>query len=322
MLESRGFMRENLTIMIDPFSDFLSLMGARSVISGGLVAGGAWAINFPRANTVKFWGVARGSCWILFEGDKDPIRIESGDVFLLCEPRSHVLGTDLNAESVDLADVLEERVGNMVHHGDGDEFFMIGGKVELNIASSQLLLDALPPLIHVRGTSSQAQALRWLLDQLVQERQGAFPGAHIASNQLAHLMFIQILRAHFEAAGLQPAGWLRALGVRRLAPALQLMHDDPGRAWQLRELAQAAAMSRATFAAYFKTIAGMSPLSYLTKWRMHLAQRALLESRTHVNVLARSLGYASESAFSNAFRRVVGCSPKHFRAQAVEEVAT
>ncbi len=106
-------------------------------------------------------------------------------------------------------------------------FFMIGGKVELSIASSQLLLDALPPLIHVRGTSSQAQALRWLLDQLVRERQGAFPGAHIASNQLAHLMFIQILRAHFETAGLQPAGWLRALSDRRLAPALQLMHDEP-----------------------------------------------------------------------------------------------
>ena len=322
MLESRGFMRQNLTIMIDPFSDFLSLMGARSVISGGLVAGGAWAINFPRANTIKFWGVARGSCWILFEGDKAPIRIESGDVFLLCEPRSHVLGSDLGAARVDLAEVLEGRVGNMVHHGDGDEFFMIGGKVELSIASSQLLLDALPPLIHVRGTSSQAQALRWLLDQLVRERQGAFPGAHVASNQLAHLMFIQILRAHFETAGLQPGGWLRALSDRRLAPALQLMHDDPGRAWQLRELAQAAAMSRATFAAYFKTAAGMSPLSYLTKWRMHLAQRALLESRTHVNVLARSLGYTSESAFSNAFRRVVGRSPKHFRAQAVADVAT
>ncbi|WP_233836618.1 AraC family transcriptional regulator [Paraburkholderia sp. ZP32-5] len=308
--------------MIDPFSDFLSFMGARSVISGGLVAGGAWAIKFPRANTVKFWGLARGSCWILFEGDQQPIRIESGDVFLLSEPRSHVLGTDLNAQSVDLADVLEGRVGNIVHHGEGDEFFMIGGKVELSIASSQLLLDALPPLIHVRGTSSQAQVLRWLLDQLVRERQGSLPGAHIASNQLAHLMFIQILRAHFEAAGLPPAGWLRALSDRRLAPALQLMHDDPGRAWQLGELAQAAAMSRATFAAYFKTVAGMPPLSYLTKWRMHLAQRALLENRTRINVLARSLGYASESAFSNAFRRVVGRSPKHFQAEAVEKFTT
>ena len=266
--------------------------------------------------------MVRGSCWLLFEGDKAPVRIESGDVFLLCAPRSHVLGSDLAAERVELADVLEGRIGAVVHHGDGDEFFMIGGKVELSIASSQLLLDALPPVIHVGGASRQAQPLRWLLDQLVRERQDALPGAHIASNQLAHLMFIQILRAHFETGGFQPAGWMRVLSDRRLVPVLQMMHGDPGRAWQLRELAEAASMSRATFAAYYKTVAGMWPLSYLTKWRMHLAQRALLESRTPVNVLARSLGYTSESAFSNAFRRVVGRSPKDFRTQGATEVAT
>ena len=320
MLESRDLLRQNPSIMLDPFSDFLNLMNARSIISGGLVAGGAWAINFPRADTVKFWGVVRGSCWLLLEDDTAPVRIESGDVFLLCAPRSPVLGSDLAAERVDLADVLEGRIGAVVHHGDGDDFFLIGGKVELSAASSQFLLEALPPLIHVRGTSRQAQPLGWLLEQLVRERRDALPGAHIASNQLAHLMFIQILRAHFEAGGFQPAGWLRALSDKRLVPVLQLMHGDPGRVWQLRELAQAASMSRATFAAYFKTVAGMSPLSYLTKWRMHLAQRALLESRMHVNVLARSLGYTSESAFSNAFRRIVGCSPKDFRQQAAKDV--
>ena len=308
-------------MMLDPFSDFLNLMSARSIISGGLVAGGAWAINFPRSDMIKFWGVVRGGCWLLLGEDQAPVRVESGDVFLLCSPSSHVLGSDLSAQRVDLAEILEARSGAVVHHGNGDEFFMIGGKVDLNIAANQLLLDALPPVIHVRGTSRQAQPLLWLLDQLVREREDTLPGAHIASNQLAHLMFIQILRAHFETTGFQPAGWLRALSDRRLAPALQLMHGDPGRSWQLRELAQAAAMSRATFAAYFKTAAGMSPLSYLTKWRMHLAQRALLESRTHVNVLARSLGYASESAFSNAFRRLVGRSPKDFRAQALKQVA-
>jgi hypothetical protein len=39
------------------------------------------------------------------------------------------------------------------------------------------------------------------------------------------------------------------------------MHGDPGRSWQLGELAKAAAMSRATFALYFKTVAGIAPMS-------------------------------------------------------------
>ncbi len=99
----------------------------------------------------------------------------------------------------------------------------------------------------------------------------------------------------------------------RLAPALRLMHGDPGRDWHLEDLARAAAMSRTSFAFHFKRTAGVAPLTYLTEWRMHLAERALREEDTPVAVLARSLGYASESAFSNAFKRATGSAPKRYR---------
>jgi AraC-like DNA-binding protein len=312
MLDGLNFMRESLNMLNDPFSDLLQLISARSVLSGGLVAGGSWAIAFPAADTVKFWGVLKGGCWLVMEGEAAPIRVEDGDVFLLSAPRSHVLASDLNATPVDLDQVLQGRVGTIVQHGSGDDFFMIGGKVELQADNGPLLRDALPPLIHVRAGSASTQTLRWLLEQLVQEREELRPGAAVASAQLAHLMFIQILRAHFES-GVGLAGSLRALGDKRLAPALRLMHDDPGRTWQLGELAKAAAMSRATFAAYFKTIAGIAPMAYLTQWRMRLAERVLREEQTSVIVLAQSLGYTSQSAFSNAFKRVTGCSPLHYR---------
>jgi AraC-like DNA-binding protein len=61
------------------------------------------------------------------------------------------------------------------------------------------------------------------------------------------------------------------------------------------------------------TAAGLAPLTYLTKWRMRLAERALREKNTPVSVLARSLGYTSESAFSNAFKRATGHAPKRYR---------
>lgn len=121
------------------------------------------------------------------------------------------------------------------------------------------------------------------------------------------------MRAHLEESGAVAAGWLRALGDKRLAPALQLMHGDPGRSWQLEELARATAMSRTTFALRFKTAAGVAPLTYLTEWRMRLAQRALREENVPVAVLGRSLGYISESTFNNAFKRVTGSAPKRYR---------
>ena len=72
-------------------------------------------------------------------------------------------------------------------------------------------------------------------------------------------------------------------------------------------------MSRTTFAVRFKQAAGVAPLTYLTEWRMRLAERALRERDTPVADLARSLGYTSESAFSNAFKRVMGNAPRRYR---------
>jgi AraC-like DNA-binding protein len=285
-------------------------------MSGGLVAGGSWAITIPPPDKIKFWGMVRGRCWLSLDGEGAPICVEAGDVFLHSTPRAVVMASDLAAPRVDLGDVLKHRVGAIVQHGSGDDCFVIGGNVELSAENDQLLLDALPPFIHVRAGSRRAQTLYWLMDQLVQEREDDPPGAGVASTQLAHLMFIQILRAHFDTAEPLAAGWLRAVTDKRLAPALRLMHGDPGRSWQLEELARAAAMSRATFALYFKTIAGIAPMSYLTEWRMRLAEQALRENGVHIGDVGRSLGYTSESAFSNAFKRVTGRSPLHFKSTA------
>jgi AraC-like DNA-binding protein len=140
----------------------------------------------------------------------------------------------------------------------------------------------------------------------------------LSSTQLTQLLFIQILRAQLQAVDYKPAGWLRAIADPRIAPALRSMHGDPARSWSLNELAKACAMSRTTFAEYFRKVAGVAPLTYLTEWRMYLAERALREETEPVAVVARSLGYTSESAFSNAFKRFVGKSPKAYRSAAVD----
>jgi AraC-like DNA-binding protein len=91
------------------------------------------------------------------------------------------------------------------------------------------------------------------------------------------------------------------------------MHSDPARPWHLEDLAKATAMSRTTFAMYFKKVAGVGPLTYLTEWRMRLAEHDLREDKVSVSELAQSLGYTSDSAFSHAFKRVTGMAPKHYR---------
>ncbi|WP_233828357.1 AraC family transcriptional regulator [Paraburkholderia sp. ZP32-5] len=299
----------------DPFSDILRFTNAVSLVTGGFTAGGAWALRFPAPDKIKFFAVVKGRCWVMLDGEQ-AIRFDTGDVGLLAAPRSFVLASDPDVEPVDAMSVFSGADKTGAQLGDGEDFAHIGGHVLLDPASGRLLEDVLPPWIHIPAASPQAAVFRGLLDQLVEERTVEQPGTQLASAHLAQLLFIQILRAHLKKSSPMPAGWLRALGDPRIAPALRLMHGAPGRAWHLDELARACAMSRTTFAFHFRTIAGVTPLAYLTGWRMRLAERALREENTPVGGVAESLGYTSESAFSNAFKRVTGKSPNAYRSAA------
>ena len=135
----------------------------------------------------------------------------------------------------------------------------------------------------------------------------------LASKQLAQLLFVQIIRFYLAAATTVTAGWLRALNDERIAPALRLMHGEPGRAWRLGELARQVGMSRTSFALRFKANAGVAPLTYLQNLRMRIAEQGLREGKMSVSELAESLGYESDSAFSNAFKRRTGMAPKHYQ---------
>ena len=53
--------------------------------------------------------------------------------------------------------------------------------------------------------------------------------------------------------------------------------------------------------------------SYLTDWRMHLAEDLLMTSETWVGAVSRRFGHQSEEAFSRAFKRRHGLSPSRWR---------
>lgn len=297
----------------DPFSQILKLARAETLVTGGFTAGGPWAIRFPVPKTIKFFAVVKGQCWVTLDGEA-PLRFATGDVGLLSAPRAFVLGSEPDVPPVDAMTLFSAAGRTTAQLGDGGDFAHIGGHVLLDRSSGRLLADVLPPWIHVQADMPEAGTFRWLLDRLVDERQSNLPGAELASAQLAQLLFIQVLRSHLAGTQREGRGWLRALGDPRIAPALRLMHDDPARVWRLEDLAAACAMSRTTFAERFRAVAGMAPLAYLTAWRMRLAEHALRDDAgASVASIASAVGYASESAFSNAFKRETGKSPRSYR---------
>jgi AraC-like DNA-binding protein len=306
----------------DPFSEILELMGARAAAAGGFFAGGAgseWALRFPPPGKLKLFVIGRGECWLRIEGEAAPRHLREGDVCWLVAPRGFELASRPGVVAREVRAVFPRSTTELQRLGSGDEFLLLCCHVLFSSEQASLVLEDLPAVWHVLAASSEAGALAWLIQALVEEARQERPGASFASTQLAELLFLQVFRRYLADAGADVAGRLRVLVEPRLAPAVHAMHREPGRAWQLEELAQRAAMSRTAFAVAFKAIAGVAPLAYLTEWRMRLAQRELARGATTAASfaeLASSLGYGSESAFATAFKRITGTSPGRYRASA------
>ncbi|HWJ74806.1 MAG TPA: AraC family transcriptional regulator [Kaistia sp.] len=296
----------------DALSEILRLTTVESMVTGGFDAGGPWALRFPAPKSLKFFALTKGFCWARIDREA-PVRFEQGDVGLLTAQRPYTLSSDPSVTPVDAMALFSGRGRSFVTLGDGTEFSYVGGHVLLDPTSGTLLSEALPPWLRIAGVTGQAARFRWLLSELVNEREQRLPGGTLVATQLAQLLFVQILRAEMDGNDRLPPGWLRALGDPRLVPAVQLMHDEPARAWHLDELARACAMSRSTFAARFTAAAGIAPLGYLARWRTHLACKALRDEKLPVASVAALAGYSSQGAFSNAFKRMTGLSPSLWR---------
>jgi AraC-like DNA-binding protein len=67
------------------------------------------------------------------------------------------------------------------------------------------------------------------------------------------------------------------------------------------------------------TLTGQPPLTYLTWWRLTISANLLRESEAPLSEVATRIGYTSEFAFANAFKRQYGTAPgKYHRRKSAE----
>jgi AraC-like DNA-binding protein len=298
---------------MDPLSGVLSLLKMRSYIVGGFDVGGKLSVRFGQHDGIKCYSVVSGQCWLSVDGVPDPVRLEAGDCFLLPHGRPFRLATDLTLEPVDALTILAtaKRQGGIAVVNGGGECCMVGGFFAFTGSHAGILLGMLPPIVHLQKESDKA-ALRWSLERMRLELIEQQPGGSLVAEHLAHMMLVQALRLHLADGVKGGVGWLFALADKQMSAAITAMHDSPGHRWTLQELGECAGMSRSIFALKFKEKVGKSPMEYLTRWRMLLAGDRMANSGDPVSAIALSLGYESESAFSTAFKRVMGCSPRQY----------
>lgn len=297
---------------MDPLSDVLSLLKPHSYVSGGIDHGGDWSVQFDPYEGLKFHAVISGACWLAVDGVPEPFHMRAGDCFLLPQGRPFRLASDLALPPVNAHHMLERPLlGDVRVINGGGDCLSIGASFSFAGNHTEAALGLLPPVVHLQKESDKA-AMRWALDRLMLESREPQPGGVLIAQQLAYIMLVQMLRLHL-AEGLKGGvGWLFALADKQMRAAISAVHNDPAHRWTIRTLAEQAGMSRSGFAQKFKQTVGTTPMEYLTRWRMMLAADKLTQSSDSILTVALALGYESESAFSTAFKRTMGASPRHY----------
>ena len=298
---------------MDPLSQVLSLLKLEDYVSGGFIVNRKVGLEFSEHPGIKCYAVASGSCWLSVEGVPDPVRITEGDCLVLPRGLPFCLATDLSLPRETFpCEVASRKPGEEVLYDEIGGCSIVGGHFPLTGSNSEILLNSLPSIVHIRREKDK-EAMRWSLERLREELRHPQPGGWLMAQHLAYMMLLQALRLHLQEDRAQGAGLLFALADPQMRIAITCMHDKPGYPWTLQELANRAGMSRTVFAQRFKQRVGTTAMEYLTRWRMSVAGDRLRGTDDPVSAISSTLGYETESAFGRAFRRIWGRSPREHR---------
>jgi AraC-like DNA-binding protein len=301
--------------LVDPLSELQMLLDVQVVPPCWMEVDGEWALSFTDDRQIRVSAVLRGHMWIT-AGTAEPLLLRAGDAFLLNSNARYVVGSAPDLPAEDGMTVIEAAWPDTVHYhvepGKAGSTLAISGALPFDEATAALLINYLPEVSVLRAGTPGVAALNPVLELLAQEASLDLPGANAVRGHLTHVLFVQTLRAVLTSPDVSMRG-LRALGDKRLRPALTLIHGRPGEPWTVATLASAAGMSRTAFALRFKDSVGLAPLDYLNRWRVQSAGRLLRATDRTVSSLATEFGFSTASSFIRTFKRVTGQSPASYR---------
>ena len=131
-------------------------------------------------------------------------------------------------------------------------------------------------------------------------------------HQLVDLLATRLLAAHTSSpTTFQPA--MGGLSPKVLLRAIERLRSNSDADVSLDALASDAGLSRFHFCRAFKESAGLSPHAWLRQYRLEQAMNMLRNTDASIVSVAVEFGYASQTAFAAAFRRLTGEAPSDWR---------
>ncbi len=299
---------------MDPFLDIIRLLRpSASLMGGGLDAVGDWSLGFRKRDDLLFCWLERGACQLLRQ-DHPPVDMQPGDFVLVRTASAFRLASDAAIDPVDSEAAVTAAKGKRLRLGTGSDraVTLHAGKFAFDSANEDLLTGLLPPFVHIAAAETSLDRLHLLLKMSEAEARQPGPASAFIIVRLIELILVEILRTRMPSAADGHQGLLCGLAEPKIAKALSAMHREVAQDWTVATLAKLCGVSRSAFATRFRKVVGVGPIQYLLDWRMALAKDELRGGRRSISEIGFSVGFQSASAFSTAFSRSVGCSPRQF----------
>jgi AraC-like DNA-binding protein len=303
--------------MTDALTDILESIRMEGSVFSRAALAAPWGVESGTTSNGMFHAVVSGSAWVRLATSDAPVRLERGDIVMMPFGDNHLVTDEPGTATRPIAElnaVDQFGRGQLIVDGEGPHTSLICGTVSFDQASVHPVLSMLPPLLHVRDHAERMSgAVETLVGLIADEMDHPGAGTETVVARLTDALIVYVLRNYIESLPDSEGGWLAALKDPPIRDALGLIHRSPERPWTAAELGRLVGMSRSGFFRRFRGAVGETPAQYLTMWRIHLATRLLKDGGVSVGVVAHRVGYATEAAFSNAFKRVMGVRPGAYR---------
>lgn len=303
--------------MHDVLSEVLDTLELESSIYFRAELSAPFSIAVPEnRRVIRFHIATMGPCTIRVSGGS-PITFEPGDLVMIPHGLEHTLSDSPTSEANSLSEVVDssgfDGDGPLVYGGGGEKTTLVCGHFAFSSDVTHPFIETLPPLLHLRR--QEGPDYSWIERMLAfTEHESRFKprGWQGVVERLSQILFLYVLRAHLDENP-ESLGAVSALADPRLSAAIQSIHSAPATDWSLDTLAQKAGMSRSAFVRRFTATFRLSPMKYLTQWRLSRARHLLVHTDSSAGEVAARVGYASEAAFNRAFRDRFDAPPAAFR---------
>ena len=268
-------------------------------------------------HVLEYHLVTGGSCWGGIVGEQ-PVPLHEGDIIVFPQGDPHVISSSPGMRGTVPMEAFRRPTGTQLpftlHGGSegGPRTQLVCGFLGFDARPFNPLLATLPRTLRV-STREGGGWLEALARLAVAESAGGRTGGECVLARASELMFVEVVRRYLATLPPEQTGWLAGLKDPFVGRALAALHDRPAEAWTVESLAKESALSRSALAERFTHLVGEAPMQYLARWRMQLAATLLRTRNVSVFEAAMEVGYASEAAFSRAFKKVVGVPPAAWR---------